>query len=83
MKVFRDEIKEAFGLGEDHDDMGDTSGAIQPGEHDEHADEEEPEDESDGDEEEDSEDSEEDLGELDAEGLDYFAFEDDLGYAPL
>ena len=61
-KVFRDGIKEAFGLTDD--DMGDTS-AMQSGEHDEHSlrDEEESQDESDGDRE-DSEDSKdgEDLG---------------------
>jgi len=89
-KVFRNEIKEAFGLVDD--DMDDTSATqAQAGEHgegiDEEADdddEEESEDESDGDGKEDSEDSEEDFGDPDKDyDLDYFAFEDDLGYAPL
>ena len=98
-KVFRNEIKEAFGLADD--DMDDTSATqAQAGEHgegiDEEADgdvgdtqpgecfEEESEGESDGDGKEDSEDSEEDFGDPDKDyDLDYFAFEDDLGYALL
>jgi hypothetical protein len=76
-KVFRDEIKEAFGIIDD--DMGDTS-AMQSGEYDEHGDEDESEGESDGDSEdsEDSEDGEEDFWDPDRDD-----FEDDLGYAPL
>ena len=96
-KVFRNVIKEAFGLADD--DMDDTSATqAQAGEHGEGIDEEadgdtqprecidgeESEDESDSDGKEDSEDSEEDFGDPDKDyDLDHFAFEDDLGYAPL
>jgi hypothetical protein len=80
-KVFRDEIKEVFGLGKDG--MGD---AIQP--RDEDLEDGSQLDKLDGDSESNSENSEngeesdEDLSLLDHDE-DYFAIEEELGYAPL
>lgn len=88
-KVFRDEIKEAFGLEHDKDDMEDDVEANQPRDCDheesEHADEKECEDESetsDGELEENS-DSEADRWDHHGDDLEYSAFEEELGYAPL
>lgn len=77
-KVFRDEIKEAFGLGpsqgKDSDDMGEVIEEIV---HDDGlVDEKDFEDEADGDS--DSEENGEDL-----DDLEYFESEEQLGYAPL
>jgi hypothetical protein len=79
-KVFRDEIREAFGIEHDKDNMGDREG-----DHDEpeDADEKVFEGDSDGDgESEENSDSESDLWDH-GDGLDYLAFEEELGYAPL
>ena len=87
--IFRDEIKEAFGtLAHDRNDMGEIFKATQPRDGDlddsEHGDEKGFEDESDGESESDknSEGSEADLWDH-GEDLDYLAFEEELGYAPL
>ena len=86
-KVFRDEIKEAFGL--EHDKyVGDDLEVNEPrdGNRDEseHADDKDFEDKSDGDgeSEENSDDSEADIWDR-GDDLEYFAFEEELGYAPL
>lgn len=82
-KVFRDEIKEAFGLGTE--DMGDTFEASQPRAR-EHAsaDEKDFEDASDGDSDlEDSESSEPEGSEVDLWNDDRDDLEEELGYAPL
>jgi hypothetical protein len=85
-KVFRDEFKEGFGLGHGKDDMGEIFEAREC-DHDshdsdsEHADEEESVDESDSDSESEENSEPEDL--WDDGDVDYFAFEEELGYAPL
>ena len=82
-KGFRDEIKEAFGLGHGKEAMGEIFEETQRRESD---DEKEFKGESDGDNdlEENSEDSEADLGDPgDDNNLGYFKFEEELGYAPL
>ena len=80
-KVFRDDIKEAFGQGHGKDNMGDILESTQPDHHPlEHVDENEFKDDweldDDGDLEEDGEDGEEDLW---GHGDEL----DELGYAPL
>ena len=81
-RVFREEIKEAFGF-----ELGDIFEEIQPDNDDlELADEEELEDDlgSNGDSDSESEENNESEGLWDhGDDLDYFRFEDELGYAPL
>ena len=82
MRVFWEEIKEAFGF-----ELGDIFKEIQPDNDDlEHADEKELEDDlvSNGDSDSESEENNESEGLWDhGDDLDYFRFEDELGYTPL
>jgi hypothetical protein len=81
-KIFRDEIKEAFGIGHGRDDIGETFEEKEPdNENSDNANEElevdfESDDDTDSEENSEYEDS-------DLFDRDYFELEEELGYAPL